>query len=124
MPPERSGGFTLVEVLVALVVTSLLLTIIMNGAVMAKSRMSTATAKRSALLLAQAIAAERAVAPFDAIRSTGRSGRLVWESHETPISADPRGLFALVEIDVAVRGDDETLLASLSARKLKRVGAR
>lgn len=119
MHPDRQDGFTLVEVLVALVVISLLLGIAMNAALQAKARAVDARTKEGAVMLAAALIEERRATPFSTARSTGESGDLRWRASEDVLAAGPRGLFVLTLISVVVEDDDEVTLAALSTRKLK-----
>jgi prepilin-type N-terminal cleavage/methylation domain-containing protein len=119
--PQRERGFTLVEVLVALVVTALILGIVMNATLQAKTRAVTAKDRQAATILARSLIAGRAVAPFDAAPRRGEAGRLRWAVGERRIAADPRGMLALAEIDVAVNGPGGARLASLKLRKIKPV---
>jgi prepilin-type N-terminal cleavage/methylation domain-containing protein len=120
-PAGRSAknGFTLIEVLVALVVTSLIVGIVMNAALQAKTRAVAALDKEQAVMLARALIADRSVAPFDAAQREGQEGRLRWSVNESPIASDPGGLFLLTQIDASVRNGRGVALARLHARKLK-----
>jgi prepilin-type N-terminal cleavage/methylation domain-containing protein len=119
MPRDRNSGFTLVEVLVALVVTSLILAIVMNAALQAKTRAVSAEAKQEAVILARGLIAGRAVAPYDGAPRTGDRDGLRWSVSETRIAADPTGLLLLAEIDVAVRDARGVALSVLKVRKIK-----
>ena len=79
-PSWRSAqqGFTLVEVLVALVVTSLILAIVMNGALQAKTRSVGAREKERAVMLARGLIAGRAAAPYDNATRAGEESGLRW----------------------------------------------
>lgn len=119
MLPSREQGFTLVEVLVALVVTSLLLGIVMNAVLQSKKRASFAEDKKAALLLAGNLIAERTIAPFDTADASGEMEGLRWRVSEKTLAADPRRLVTLAEINVAVTDERGTVLAALQTRKLK-----
>lgn len=116
---QGSAGFTLVEVLVALVVTALLLAIVMNAAVEAKARLKTAAERSAAVVLADALLAERALAPFEPASRSGEQDRLRWTLAERAIETDPRGLFVLSHIEVEIRGERGARLVAAETRKLK-----
>ena len=116
-------GFTLVEVLVALVVTSLILAIVMNASLQAKVRAVAALDKEEALILARGLIAERSVAPFDATARGGRSGTLEWRIEEEAIAGDRTRQFVLARIRASVRNPAGASLAALEARKIKAVPA-
>jgi prepilin-type N-terminal cleavage/methylation domain-containing protein len=120
-PSRRSAehGFTLVEVLVALIVTSMILAIVMNAALQAKTRSVAALDKDQAVMLASYIVAARSAAPFDPRARTGAQGGLRWSVEETAIANDPRGLLLLSEINVSVRNARGVALSSLQRRKIK-----
>ena len=120
--PAQSG-FTLVEVLVALVATSLILGIVMEGALLARQREKAAEERREAVLLAGHLVAEARAAAFAAASRTGRDGTLSWEVRESAAAADPRGRFVLSGISVAIRSDEGRLLFGAETRALKPVPA-
>ena len=114
-------GFTLVEVLVALVVTSLILAIVMNASLQAKARSVAALDKEEALLLARGLIADRSVAPFDGAARSGQAGDLSWRVDEQAIVGDQTRQFVLAGIRASVRDERGTLLASLESRRIKAV---
>ena len=116
-------GFTLVEVLVALVVTSMILAIVMNASLQAKARSIAALDKEEALILARGLIADRSVAAFNAAPRAGESGRLIWRVEEEAIAGDQTRQFVLANIRVSVRNSAGTSLAALEARKIKAVPA-
>ena len=118
MPPEQRG-FTLVEVLVALVVTSLTIAIVMNAALQAKARAVASFEKEQAVLLARSLIADRSATRFDPVPRAGVEGGLRWAISERPIATEPGARFYLVRIDVRVRNARDVALASLNVRKLK-----
>jgi prepilin-type N-terminal cleavage/methylation domain-containing protein len=122
--PNRTplrNGFTLIEVLVALVVTSFVMAILFNGALSARDRAHKASQKTAAIQLAGTLATEAAVGPFAPGVRSGDGGTLKWQVSETAIMTDPRGFFALAEIQVAVNGSDDQALFKVVTRKLKPV---
>ena len=105
--------------LVALVVTSLILAIVMNGALQAKTRSVGAREKERAVMLARGLIAGRAAAPYDNVIRAGEESGLRWTMNETRLATDPRGLLLLSEIHVSVRNSNGAKLSELQLRKLK-----
>ena len=120
-PAPRRNGFTLVEVLVALVVTSFVMAILFNGALGARDRAHKASQKTAAIQLAGTLSTEATVGPFAPGVRSGDVGTLRWQVSETTVMTDPRGFFALAEIQVAVNGSDDQALYKVVTRKLKPV---
>lgn len=117
------NGFTLVEVLVALVVTSLLLGIVMSGATEAAKREKRAGEKQEAILLARhllASAAARAAMPG---RTGGTEGKLAWTLEESLILTGPARRHALAGLAVTIRNAHGEKLLEAETRKLKLVVA-
>lgn len=108
----------MVEVLVALVASALLLTVVMNGALLARERSSLAGDRRDAVLLARTLVAEAAAAPLRVGARDGFDGRLHWRLEERVLARDPRGRWLLAGIEVVVaRG--ERRLTAVETRRLK-----
>lgn len=114
------SGFTLIEVLVALVVSGFLLAIVMNGAVLARDRAVKAAESREAVLLARHLLNRATMEPYTAETERGREGALGWSLSESPVMTDPRGLWVLAELRVGVTGRSGALLFEGRTRKLKR----
>ena len=89
-------GFTLIEVVVALVVTSFLLVIIMDGAVTARQRTRQAEQREEAVFLARSLIARGTVAPYSEVPELGRSNDLDWRVSQRIVMRDPRGFVGLV----------------------------
>jgi prepilin-type N-terminal cleavage/methylation domain-containing protein len=127
MPAERRGpeaGFTLVEVLVALVVSALLLAIVSNGAVSARERERAAAQKREAALVARDLAARSSVLPLAPGERSGAEGKLAWMVTESIAASDPRGRFVLAALRVRVAGPGGAALFDAETRVLKTVPLR
>lgn len=124
MPPQREEGFTLIEVLVALVASVLLLSLVMNAAVQAKARLTKAKQDHRATLLAGSLIEEHAARPYEVTTTNGTVRDLRWQASERALDADTRRLFVLAEIEVRVLGPTDALLTRLTLRKLKAVPSR
>ena len=107
----------------ALVVTSLILSIVMNASLQAKARAVAALDKEEALILARGLIAERSVAPFAASARNGTSGPLEWRIEEEAIAGDQTRQFVLSRIRASVRNEAGATLAELEARKIKSIPA-
>ena len=105
----------------ALVVTSLLLGIVTNGAVSARERQRLALKKRDAVYLARQLLTTAAESPFEAHQTLGTEGQLSWKLIEAPLAVDPRGRFALAEVKVEVSDSKGLELFAASTRRLKAV---
>lgn len=119
----KEAGFTLIEVLVALVVTAFLLVIIMNGAVQAQTRAKVVAERREAVRLAAALYAERANADFVEGLASGDEGKIHWQAEERSVMRDPRGLLVLSEIHLTLTNAKSVKLYELVGRKLKALPA-
>ena len=120
MAPIRNG-FTLVEVLVALVVSALMIAIIMDGAVIAKSRGHNSQNQIDALLSAQSHIEALRGRPGEPSGLSGQDGEILWSLEEQEVARDPRGAFALVEAQIAAGPEDSPKLVSLQKRYLKKL---
>jgi prepilin-type N-terminal cleavage/methylation domain-containing protein len=118
-PCPAPNGFTLVEVLVALVVASLLLGIVMNGAVDARSRSGHAAQKRASILLARDIVSQSLVAPLREGTRTGAENDLVWRLEERIALSSTAKAHVLVEIAVEVGPQGKPPSFKSSARRIK-----
>lgn len=121
MPAEREGGFTLVEVLVALVMAALLSAILIAGAGAARARLRHAHEERQAVFLARSLLARAAAAPFDPSARSGAANGLKWSMNEQILLPDLRGQYALVGLHLTVANDAGTKLFAGDARRLKRM---
>lgn len=121
MKAQHGNGFTLIEVLVALVLTSSLLAVILSGVATASDRASKADLRREAILLAASRFETEAASPLFPGDRKIEAGRLQLAVSEQQIARDPRGFFALVEIRVTVLDRTQRTIHSLTGRKIKAV---
>jgi prepilin-type N-terminal cleavage/methylation domain-containing protein len=119
MTDRASRGFTLVEVLVALVVTALLLAVIGNALASSSARVQDDRQRSAALLLAEAELMQRSEAPFKEGETIRREGQWRIITREAQVARDPRQLLLLAEVEVEVRGEDGVRWAQLVRRSLK-----
>jgi len=109
------AGFTLVEVLVALVVSGLLLAIVFDGSITGRQRAKLASDRGKAVLLADTLLTS---ATADAYRQGERSGvsyGLNWAVSERLATTDPRGTMGLVALETRIsdRKDHQLFTARL-----------
>lgn len=119
--PRLQNGFTLVEVLVALVVSALLLTILFDGLIASQERARAQRQGSEALALAASLLEERRNAGPVAPSLQGRSNGFAWRVHEEEIARDPRQVFALVGVKAEVGTAKAPKLVSLQRRYLRSV---
>ena len=118
---DRSdAGFTLIEVLVAFVVSTILLVAIFAASSFAAARTRTAHEQMQAITVAQSTIERMSAASFVEGETQGREGPFIWTSSERALARDPRGLLILSHISVEVRNQSGIRLAGLDQRKLKR----
>lgn len=117
--PKSDQGFTLVEVLVALVVTSFLVAIILDGSVSAKMRQSNQALQADALFLAKSNIDNLRDSTGEPASTDGKSNKLQWVLQETEIARGPRGAFILVEATIKAGSEDKPELITLKKRYLK-----
>jgi len=118
---KSQNGFTLVEVLVALVITALLTAIIMDGAVSAKDRSQNQRLQMEALIAARSHVDDLRDQPGEPTRISGESGKIYWALVEREISRDPRGTLVLVAADISVGPADNPSLVILQKRYVKKL---
>ncbi|MEP2103756.1 MAG: prepilin-type N-terminal cleavage/methylation domain-containing protein [Parasphingorhabdus sp.] len=118
---DSKNGFTLVEVLVALVVTAFLITILMDGAVSSKTRQKNLTLQTDAMMVAaskiESLRDLQGVQPS----VNGNHRNLVWNLAENEIARDPRGVYALVEARITVGPEKSPMLVTRKKRYLKSI---
>lgn len=106
----QSEGFTLLEVLVALVVAGVLVAILANGAVSADARLAITDERSRKLLVAQTVLDE-ALAKRPLLNATGTTNDIKWEVSVIPLAQDPRGASALYTVNVAAGSDRPVILS-------------
>lgn len=117
----RQNGFTLVEVLVALVVTAFLAAILMDGAVSAKMRGQNQKLQMEALVAAQSHIETLRDLPGEPSQLTGQENGIFWSLQEKEVARDPRGAFVFVEASITAGSEDKPKLVSLQKRYLKKL---
>lgn len=118
--PQRNG-FTLVEVLVALFVSALLLTILFDGLIASQERAKAQRQASHALALAANLLEERRDAGPIIPSLKGNKNGLVWRVSEEEIARDPRQVFALVGVKAEVGTAKAPRLIYLERRYLRKV---
>jgi prepilin-type N-terminal cleavage/methylation domain-containing protein len=118
---RSEAGFTLVEVLVALVVSGLLLAIMMERTMLARDRTLKAQGKDEAVTLARQLLTEASASPYSEGARHGSESGLDWELREAPVAADPRGSFVLAELSLSISNAGGARLLEAHTRKLKTV---
>jgi prepilin-type N-terminal cleavage/methylation domain-containing protein len=116
---STSAGFTLIEVVVALTITSLILMLTMNGALEAKERQRRADERDEAVLLAASLVTQQSAIQAGPSERTGKTARLSWTLTETELARDPRGYFVLDRIEVRLFDRNGKPLYAVATRKLK-----
>ncbi len=119
MRPHSESGFTLIEVLVALVVSGLLLGAIFQASGLAMARLRVAEQRRLALLDGSYLLTRAGVEDFSSATRSGTTDGLRWTYEEQALATDPRGLFVLARIHVALAGADGAILFDRSVERLK-----
>ncbi len=118
-PKAGEAGFTLVEVLVAFVASSILLLVLFDGMTVAREHARIAQDKAAAITLADQLLSAKLAG--DVVEPAGKQGaRLTWKIEEQVLARDPRGTLALNEVVVEVSGQKGKRLARLEGRKLTR----
>lgn len=123
MPAARDrtdeAGFTLIEVLVAFVISAVMLGAIFVAVERAGSRSLDVALQADAILLARSSVEEFVMAPYTPGERDGASGSLRWQAIEEVVRADPRGLAGLVRLRLTVSDEAGRRLIALERLQLK-----
>lgn len=127
---RRHNGFTLIEVIVALLVSAMALALLMNGAVTAKSRQQQAQIETQALIMAETLLDGAMAQPIEDISAygegkitNGKNGAFHWTMATTIAQSDPRGQFHLLHYHVRIGTQAQPDLLTLSRDKLMAIHA-
>lgn len=101
-PELHRAGFTLLEVLVAFVVSGIILTVIAASVQMATKRQQRNHQFAAAAALGQARIDMFTMSPLTIGNRNGRSGELVWQEQEDIAVRDRRGLFVLARLRLSI----------------------
>lgn len=116
---EREAGFTLVEVLVALVISAFLLAIVFDGSIAGRQREKLAADRGKAILLADTLLASAATDSYQQGERSGATQGLHWIVTERLASVDPRGTAGLVALEAKVSDRKDRELFSARLLRLK-----
>lgn len=121
LPRDRpeEAGFTLIEVLVAFVVSAVTLGMIFAAVQLATSRDRTVAEQAAALRLARTQIEQFIAAPYAQGAREGSEGALRWSAEERAAIRDPRGLMVLAELRLDVRNARGKRLIGITRRSLK-----
>ena len=121
LPQDRphEAGFTLIEVLVAFVVSAVTLGMIFAAVQLAASRERVVAEQAAALRLARNQIEQFIAAPYAHGAREGSEGALRWSAEERAAMRDPRGLMVLAELRLDVRNARGQRLISITRRSLK-----
>lgn len=122
MRNDAEAGFTLVEVLVALVMAALLTAILLDGATQARRRLTHAEDQRRAVFLARTLMAQAMASPVEQNGQEGSTNGFDWVVAEQILLPDPRGQYGLIGYHVAVSRSGRQMFAA-DGRRLKRMPA-
>jgi len=118
---QQKNGFTLVEVLVALVVSSIMIAIILDGFVTAKTRQNQVNQKTEALLLSHQKIGLLRKNQGPAAEVRGVEGDLSWNLKERNFAASSRGNHVLIEAEIIIATPHNKNLLNRKIRYLRRV---
>lgn len=113
------AGFTLVEVLVALVVSGLLLAIVFDGSITGRQRAKHANDRAKAILLADTLLTSAAAESYRQDERNGVSNGLSWAVSERMTAVDPRGTIGLAAIEARISDRKDRSLFTARLLRLK-----
>lgn len=115
----RENGFTLVEVLVALTVSSILGIVLLGGLQIAEQRRLSVSLRTAALDVAERELATRAALPHREGNWSGRADGFTWEVTEQTQLSDSRARAALDTIELVAFDENGERLLSLHRSALR-----
>lgn len=121
VPVRQTNGFTLIEVLVALVLTASLLGVILAGTGTAAERRAAADLRREAVIAVAARYEIEAASPLFLGERRVEAGRLQLAVSEVDVARDPRGFSALVELRLTALDARHRTIYTLVGRTVKEV---
>ncbi|MBX9727912.1 MAG: prepilin-type N-terminal cleavage/methylation domain-containing protein [Sphingopyxis sp.] len=116
---DGEAGFTLVEVLVAFVISAVMLGAILLAVERAGTRSRDVALQAEALVLARSSVETFVMAPYRPGEREGRAGRLSWRAVEDLARADPRGLAGLARLRLTISDDNGRRLLAIERLQLK-----
>jgi prepilin-type N-terminal cleavage/methylation domain-containing protein len=114
-------GFTLIEVLVALVATAILLTILLDGVDTALTRWRANLDEADAVRLASSVLEQSRSSELPLQPAEGDEAGLHWVLLERPLITDPRGIYQLVEVQVDIINRDNRRIQSFTTRNFRKM---
>jgi prepilin-type N-terminal cleavage/methylation domain-containing protein len=106
---SSTNGFTLLEVLVAMVIAGLLTAILMGAVSQADTQYMKSQVRAEKFLVAETILSN-AFAERKFASDSGTENGIAWELSSTVIASDPRGTINLINVKVSTGSDDPVLL--------------
>jgi len=116
---DGEAGFTLVEVLVAFVISAVMLGAILLAVERAGTRSRDVALQADVILLARSSVEEFVMAPYTPGERDGASGSLRWQAVEEVVRADPRGLAGLARLRLTISDDNGRRLLAIERLQLK-----
>lgn len=118
---DAERGFTLIEVLVALVVAAILIAVIMDGAASARQAKQSQILHHDATRLGRSVMTQALITDNPIEAAEGTEADLSWKISERFIERDARGFFALAEVRVDVADREGHSLQSFVTRKIRKL---
>jgi type II secretion system protein I len=117
--PVDEAGFTLIEVLVALTISTLLIVAIMSSVSSSRQRETRAEQKRIAVVMARSLIARGSALPWSDAPLTGKVNGLDWELDQQLLATDRRRMLGLIRIRARISKPDGADLLVVKTRRLK-----